>query len=266
MRLRYREHQFICGQYLETDIYPVWQMTFKNGKRAKKSKPSSETQARLNKRNAERKLIRLLNTNFTPDDIRFDLTYDPAHLPESAEDAAKAMKNFLRRVKYYRSKHDLPELKYVAVTEQGARNKRFHHHIVMNCGDMPVSTLAEIWAKGYTTVKPLQFDEYGIVGIAKYMLKDPILGRRWQASQNLKQPVEKTRDSYISQRKAREIGQHEGDCRSELEQMYKGYTLTECRSFFNEVNSSYYITVVMREAVPRKGRGKKRRTNTRRRT
>lgn len=246
MRMKYREHRFICGQYAEVDIYPVWQQTLKNGKRAKKSRPSSETQERLNKRNAERRLIRLLNTNFTASDIRLDLTYRPEFLPETAEDAAKAMKNFLRRLRYYRQRAHLPELKYVAVTEQGSRSKRYHHHIVMNCGDMSVRTLAEIWGKGYTTVKPLQFDESGITGIAKYLVKDPILGRRWVASQNLQQPEEHTRDGYISQRKVREIAQQENDSRQEIEQIYRGYALTECKSYFNEINGSYYVTVMLR--------------------
>ena len=252
MRLRYREHKFICGKYMDIDIYPVWQKTLKSGKRAKKSKPSSETQARLNRRNAERKLVRLLNTNFSPDDMRLDLTYRPENLPADAETAAKEMKNFLRRLRYYRQKHGLPELKYIAVTEQGSRSKRFHHHIVINCGDMTVRQLAELWGRGYTTVKPLQFNEQGIVGIAKYLVKDPILGKRWVASQNLRQPEERTRDGYISQHKARELGQYENDCQAELERLYKGYSLTECKSYFNEINGSYYITVLMRESSARR--------------
>lgn len=245
MRMRYREHKFICGQFLETDIYPVWTETAKSGRRAKKSKPSSETQERLNKRNAERKIIRLLNTNFCADDIRLDLTYRPGHLPDDDESAIREMRNFLRRVRYRRKKLGLPDLKYVVVTEKGKRTNRYHHHIVINCGDMSPRELGEIWGHGYPTIKPLQFDEQGITGIAKYMVKEPILNRRWYASQNLEQPTEVTRDGYISQRKAREIGQYENDCREDLERLYKGYTLSECRAYWNDVNGSYYITVLM---------------------
>ena len=63
------------------------------------------------------------------------------------------MQNFLRRVKRYRAKHNLPELKYVAVTEVGKENGRLHHHIDMS-GVVAKNTLAEIWGKGYTTAKP----------------------------------------------------------------------------------------------------------------
>lgn len=161
MRCLYREKFHYCGDYLEVDIFPVFE--YQRG-RSKKRKPTTEVQKKLNQRNAERKLIRLLNTNFTKKDIRFDLTYDDRYYPESPEAAQRQMQNFLRRVKYYRNKNGLPELKYVAVTEIGKQTARLHHHIVMS-GGVDINTLAEIWGRGYTTAKPLQFNEQGIVGI-----------------------------------------------------------------------------------------------------
>ena len=190
MRCLYREKIHKCGEFLEVDIFPVFE--YQRG-RSKKRKPTTETQQRLNQRNAERKLTRLLNTNFTKRDIRFDLTYSDENYPETPENAQRQMQNFLRRVKRYRAKHDLPELKYVAVTEVGKENGRLHHHIVMS-GGVDINTLAEIWGKGYTTAKPLQFDEFGITGIAVYLVKSPILGKRWSASRNLEQPKTSERD------------------------------------------------------------------------
>ena len=105
MRCLYREKKYICGDYLEVDIYPVYKY---QRSRSKKAKPTSEVQKKLNQRNAERKLIRLLNTNFTKHDIRFDLTYDADHYPSSPEEAQKECQNFLRRVKYARKKRGLP--------------------------------------------------------------------------------------------------------------------------------------------------------------
>lgn len=138
MRCLYREKKYQCGDYLEIDIFPVFE---KQRGRSRKRKPTSEVQKRLNQHNAERKLIRLLNTNFTKRDIRFDLTYDKDHLPDSPKDAQRQMQNFIRRVKRYRQKHDLPELKYVAVTEVGEKSGRIHHHIVMS-GGIDINTLA----------------------------------------------------------------------------------------------------------------------------
>ncbi len=241
MRCLYREKRFYCGDYLEVDIYPVFE--YQRG-RSKKRKPTSETQKKLNQRNAERKLIRLLNTNFTKRDIRFDLTYSDENYPDTPQDAQRELQNFLRRVKRYRKRHEMPDLKYVAVTEIGKRTARVHHHIVMS-GGIDINTLADIWGRGYTTAKPLQFNEHGIVGIAKYLIKDPILGKRWCASRNLEQPKESQRDGRITQRKVREFHDSGSDNREEIEQLYEGYSLADVHPLYNDVNGGYYLTVRM---------------------
>lgn len=259
MRCLYREKKHICGEYLEVDIFPVFE--YQRG-RGKKRKPTSETQKKLNQRNAERKLIRLLNTNFTKKDIRFDLTYSDEYYPSSPEEAQKQMQNFLRRVKRFRAKHNLPELKYVAVTEVGKTNGRLHHHIVMS-GGIDINDLAEIWGRGYTTAKPLQFDEYGITGIAKYLIKEPILGKRWCASRNLEQPKTSKRDGRISQRKIKEFHDSGADNREEIEKLYEGYYLADIQPYYNEMNGGYYLTVRMYKK-PAPKRSRKRGKNERR--
>lgn len=251
MRCLYREKKYYCGDYLEVDIFPVFE---KQRSRGKKRKPTSETQKRLNQHNAERKLIRLLNANFTKQDIRFDLTYDDEHLPATPEEAQKQMQNYIRRLKRFRAKNGLPELKYVAVTEIGKTHGRYHHHIVMS-GGVSINDLAEIWGKGYTTAKPLQFDEYGIVGIAVYLVKEPILGKRWCASRNLVQPTAKERDGRIPQYKVKEFHDSGNDNRAELERLYEGYALADCKPFYNEINGGYYITVRMyKKTAPKRSR------------
>lgn len=241
MRCLYREKMHKCGDYLEIDIFPVFE---KSKGRGKKRKPTTEIQKRLNQRNAERKLIRLLNTNFTKRDIRFDLTYSDDNYPSSPEDAQRQMQNFLRRVKYYRKKHNMPELKYVAVTEIGKKNARLHHHIVMS-GGIDITVLADIWGRGYTTAKPLQFDEFGIIGIAKYLIKEPILGKRWCASRNLEKPKENQRDGKIPNYQVKELHNSGNDNRNYLERLYEGYTLADCKPYHNSINDGYYITVYM---------------------
>ncbi len=247
MRCLYREHRYICGQYMEIEHYPV----FETGRRGRspKRKPTTETMRRHNEIVAKRKLIRLAHANFTPDDIRFDLTYNVQNCPESAEDAQKQMQNFLRRLRRYRQKNDLPDLKYIAVTEVGKRTKRFHHHLLLNCGDMKPRELADLWGRGYTTIKPLQFNDTGIVDLARYFVKEPILGKRWLASRNLRQPTEQIRDGRISAKKIREFAQSGADNRDEIEQLYKGYRLSEIKPYYNGVNGAYYVTVLMRKAV-----------------
>lgn len=69
-----RESVYVCGNYMDADIYPVFQ---KPGRRRSRCKPTSEIQRRLNQKNAEKRLTRLVHTNFTEDDIALHLTYRP---------------------------------------------------------------------------------------------------------------------------------------------------------------------------------------------
>lgn len=254
MRCLYRETRHKCGEYLEVDVFEVFE--HQRG-RSKKRKPTSEVQKKLNQTNAEKKLARLLCTNFTSRDIRFDLTYNAEHLPESPEDAQRQMQNFIRRVKRFRKKQGLPELKYVAVTEVGEHTGRVHHHIVMS-GGVSITDLAELWGgRGYTTAKPLQFNSTGLIGIAVYFVKNPILGKRWCASKNLSKPDESQRDGVISKRKVRKIYENQGDDDGLFEKLYPEYTLSEINTYYNDVNRGYYLTVIMRKK-PVKSNGKKR--------
>lgn len=250
MRCLYREKKYVCGEYLEVDIFPVFKY---QGSRKKRAKPTTAVQKKLNQHNAENKLIRLLNANFTEDDLRFDLTYAPDNLPTSDEYAQKQLQNYIRRLKRFRDKIGLPPLKYVAVTEKSEKG-RYHHHLVIN-GGVSLKDLARLWARGYTQAKPLQFDEFGIVGIAKYLVKEPILGKRWNASKNLIQPQAKERDGRISARKVQELCGLTDD-RREFEKLYDGYLLAEAKPFYNEYNGGYYLCVRMyrdKKAKKRKG-------------
>ena len=50
-----RESVYVCGNYMDADIYPVFQ---KPGRRRSRCKPTSEIQKRLNQKNAEKRLTR----------------------------------------------------------------------------------------------------------------------------------------------------------------------------------------------------------------
>ena len=136
----YREKIYKCGDYMEVNLYPCFR---KSTQRNRKAKPSSELQKKLNEKNAKNKLVRLLNNNFTKKDIAFDVSYDDEHHPRSDEEAAKNIQNFLRRLKRYRKKNNLEELKYICVTEKGKRGGRYHHHLVLN-GGVDITDLVEI--------------------------------------------------------------------------------------------------------------------------
>lgn len=247
MRTLYQEKIIKCGRFQEVDIYPVFPAQRSRGK---KKKPSSEVQRKLNEKYAKKKISYLVNTNFTDKDIRLDLTYDAKHLPKDEKDAQHQVQLFIRRVNRARRRAGLPDLKYIYVTETGARKGRIHHHIIMS-GGIDVNTLASLWGKGYTTVKPLQFDhEYGCTALAEYLVKQLPEGRRWNCSKNLKQPEIRTRTGKVSRHRAFEWLQQGMDCRKEIEKYY-GMKLADIKPFFNEVNRGVYITLSLYEPVKR---------------
>lgn len=237
MRCQYREKYYECGNYLEVNIYPVYR---KSGYRRKKSKPTKEAMKRLNQINAENKLIRIINANFTSDDLQFNLSYTDLFHPQSDEEAAKELRNFLRRLKNYRRKLGLSELKYIAVTEKGKRTGRYHHHLIIS-GGLNLKELSAIWSKGYTHAFPLQFDETGVIGLSKYLVKEPICSKkRWNSSKNLIHPPAKTRDGRLSKRKVLELARDTDNAR-EYEKYYDGYYFAEAHKLLNDVNGGVYI-------------------------
>lgn len=266
MRCLYRERRYHCGNYLEVDIFPVFQ---KQSGRGKKAKPTSEVQARLNEHNAEQKLIRILNANFTPEDIEIHLTYTDENLPDTPEEAERDVANYLRRVKRLRKKLELPALKYVNVPGGGIGGTRFHFHITMS-GGVERSLLEELWGYGYANARKLQFNENGVEGLGRYVArqftahKDELpFRKRWSASRNLIIPEPKDRDGKLSQKKVKELATIEAGSREPFEKLYEGYRLSEVRPFYNEVNGGYYLCVKMYRIGASFSNTRKRRTQYR---
>ena len=72
---------------------------------------------------------------FDDNDLWCTFTYDDTHLPADGDiDAAlKNVKKFIRRLNYKRKKFNLPNCKYIYVTEYNPTAKiRWHHHIIMD--------------------------------------------------------------------------------------------------------------------------------------
>ena len=237
-----REQIFICGDYMDASVYPVFQAP---GKRRSKCKPTSSIQAKLNQRNAEKKITRLIHNNFTENDIAVHLTYEDE--PESIEQAKRDLTNYLRRVKRMRNKLGLSELKYISTTEYGARSGRIHHHVIMS-GGMDRDTVEVLWGKGYANTKRLQFKEDGVTGLAHYIVKDRNFYKRWNASRNLVQPEAIIRDGNMRQDEMKELEEAiEDGCAWEvLERLYPDFKLSEANVTKNSINQGIYISYEMR--------------------
>lgn len=253
MRCLYREQRTLHGDYMDVDVYPVFKDT--TSARKKKAKPSRETQELLNQANRERKLTWIMNENFTPDDVKFELTYKDELRPESDKRVMMDVTNFLDRIERLRKKKGLPELKRVAAVEKGSKKGRYHIHITMNGGLTP-GEIAKKWGKGYVMkLQPLQFNEFGLAGIAAYFVKSPICGKHWTASKNLKTYERPPSNDYkYSGKKVREMAIRKD--RAEIEKMYPEYYMSDCqvrgiksnedgKTVENEFNGGIYLRIRM---------------------
>ena len=238
MRTVYREKKYVCGEYLDVFVYPVFETGKSGGGKRTKRKPSTEAQKKLNQRHRKEKLERKLHANFTPEDLEIDLTHRVQ--PESDEEAARLLRNYIRRGQRLRNKQGLPPLKYIAVTERGKRGGRYHHHITVN-GGIDRDTLENLWEHGYANSRRLQFTEEGLAGLANYIVKSPVRKKAWSASKNLVDPEPRIRDGRISGKKARELDEHRQDS-TRFEALYPGYLMSgPAEVFHNEVNGGCYL-------------------------
>lgn len=254
--VQYRTKTIKSGDVLECEIYPIWN-THKSTVRARKAKSSRETQKRLNVKNATKNLIRLINTNFTDDDIWGTVTYSPAKLPSSVEDAQKEMAKYFRRLKYYAERHNFPPLKYVYVTEfeddDEKGKKRVHHHFVTNFPDRDVAE--KLWRNGARTqTRRLQADKNGYEGMARYISKDPRGTKRYVASKNLEKPQITVADCKFTRNKVNRLVGEKLDRRTTFEKMYSGYEMLKFNAKTSVYVSGAYIYVKMTRRTQKGGK------------
>ena len=256
---RQRARTTKAGQMLYVAAYPVWDTQHTAQARAalkkvKQASGSTEAQRRLNAKNAQRKLVQLINANFGAGDLLVTCTYKPGCEPVDDDQAHKAMVNMMSRLKRLYRKAGIEHPKYVYVTEiteSAKRGRRYHHHMILE-GGISREDVEQAWSKthgGICNTRRAQQQPEGLTGFAKYISKQVngdkrqqiATRRRWCASKNLEQPVTTTADKKISRRRAEKIAQSvEQDPRrayEALEQLHPGYRVIEL-----EVRTSSYVS------------------------
>lgn len=251
-RYKYIVKTIISGDLVECEIYPVYEKK-RDIPRRDKEKVSKESQANLNEKNAKKHFVRIVNTNFTQDDLLITLTYQDKYLPTQAQ-AKRDVTNYIRRLKRWREKNNLPELKYVYVIEwvdeeeqHKSKKIRVHHHIIIN--QMDRNAAEDIWKKGRVEAKRLQPDEFGLEGIARYMMKQPKDGKRWYGSRNLKKPKVYKSISKLTKRKAEKMAM-DPNLPELFESLYKGrYKYNDCSSYYSDIVGGFYLYCRMRRLI-----------------
>ena len=244
-----REQVYVCGGFLDGDIYPVFQPA---GKRRKKCRPTSAVQKKLNQKNAERKLTRLVHMNFTERDLALHLTYDAEHSPEDAAEALRTVQNYLKALKRRYRKLGL-ELKYILSTEYGGRGGRVHHHLILS-GGVDRDELEALWGRGYANSRRLQFGPSGVTGLAHYISKGGAAYKRWSGSRNLVKPESATFDGQLTAKEVKELAEdaEQGSAWRWFEERYQEFELVRCEVYRNGINQGNYIHFEMRR---RNGKG-----------
>lgn len=244
-----REKKYKCGKYLEVELYHISKKEQKKSRKRKK-KESRKEQKNLNAKNARKKLRRLLNANFDNKDLIVHLTYNNFNLPKDEKRAIRDRENYIRRLKNYRKRNNLPELKYIAVLEYKEANQndkrtrtRIHHHIVIS--GMDRDKVEELWGKGRANADRLQPNELGFEELANYISKDPKGKKRYSPSRNLIIPEAEINDYKYSYKKTWNLSRN--GTREDFEKLYPGYVYTTHEVQVNEINAGTYIYIKMRK-------------------
>jgi hypothetical protein len=252
--LNYRTMRVEAGPTVEIYTFPVWEWQ-REATRAKKAKPTEQAQRLQNKRDAERKLTWLTNTNFTPKDLFITLLYKGAQ-PATAEEARKDIQAFLRRVKRAREKLGLPELKYIYVIEwcdEGGKKVRAHHHLIMSGMDRDL--VETLWGKGRANAHRLQPDEYGFPGLAVYITKTKSFRnpneKLFCYSRNLDKPKITVSNRKVSRRDVERIAADEAGIRERMQHKEPGCILNDLSFKTSSYVPGAYVIARYRRITPR---------------
>lgn len=157
-----------------------------------------EKQKKANRIRAEKETRRLIANNFTPGKDMYLTITSREDMSES--EFGKAINNFLRRLKYYRQKHNLSALRYIGAMESGKKGTRWHFHVVVN--EIEFKILEKLWTKGRIWAETLYMDGL-FEDLAKYLRKDVTGKKRLKQSRNLIKPKERVTE--IGKKKLREF-------------------------------------------------------------
>lgn len=246
-----------AGEFLEVEAYPL--ITLEAPAREEYRKRStSAAQRKINLENARKRVRRLLENNFSSGDFVLHPTFDYGFedygfanakekreefyrrgYPLGDDDARKEIRNFIKRVKRYIKRHggDVKAFKYLYVIEKtkeprdgdiNAVAAHYHYHMAMSgCGVLTISTINELWDKGYTKAEPVDMRFNGLKGLGRYMVKQSRT-TRWAKSRNLAEPEIRVSDRKISRRRLAQIAREVQYAGKEIfEKLYPGYRLEE---------------------------------------
>ena len=190
----YIKETYVTGAVIEVTKKFTFTYQGKATQRSPKTQKTPESQKKQNEGIAIKKLRRSINANFGYGDYHIVLNYEPRYRPKTPQEAKENLEKFLRGMRTAYKKRG-KVFKYVATTEFGER--AWHHHLIINCVDIDVMMISDIWEYGRPGLFPL--DKTGqYKQLASYIIKqtretfnDPkrqVHKKRWCSSTNLIKP------------------------------------------------------------------------------
>ena len=108
---RIMHQRIIAGDYVESNVYPVF-LNRSDIPRTPKGEASREVQKKLNLKNRQKRIVRLMNANFHSGDLIVTLTYRDGDLP-NLDRARRDIRNYLQAISRYRKKQGMTALQYI---------------------------------------------------------------------------------------------------------------------------------------------------------
>ena len=263
-----------AGRSLEVMCHPIVKLT-PEARREARERRSTPAMMRLNARNAERHMMRLMEMNFTPRAWVVTGTYaypsedygmcnleeladeyEKRGLPWELERMRMDVRNFLNKLKRRMPKGS--GLRWIVRHEEGKNPPaeglppKYHWHALIEGEGVTREMIDSCWPHGHTTCEAFEMRDDGPARLAKYFCKQKAEGRTgkswWSHSRNLKAPVPKVSERRLSRRRLARIAadiQHSG--REIFEALYPGYKLVELPDVrYSDFVSGAYIYARMR--------------------
>lgn len=248
-RCIYATKRIDAGDQVELEVYPEFTRKEDVPEEGRRANYNAQAQRNLKDKNARKNCERLINANFTSQDIWITLTYTDKNLPDSMETALENMQRYIKRINYRRKKQGMEPSRYVYVTEwsQDEKNRiRCHHHVVMD-GDLTMDEVEKAWKLGRRNeTRRLDYDENGLSGLAHYITKDPQGKKRWCASKNLKKPIEHKNHRQFSPRKVEKMARSYDDAVNMIQAAAPGCWFKSLETRYNEFNGKFYFYAKLR--------------------
>lgn len=234
--IAYRTKTIWHGPMATVHSFAIWSTASEHARARStiQSKGTSKAQQRINRRNAQDRVVQLANTNFGPGDVMVTNTYLPGNGPAGDEEARRDFHNYIARLKRLWKRMDKEPLKYIATIEKSESKRerndtRYHMHVLLNAAGVDRDLIEAAWGKGTSNTERYQHQESYFSGFAGYMAiwkpeQKKATKRQWLASKNLKRPKKTVSDKKLTVRRMERLAlamQIEG--RAILEKAYPGY-------------------------------------------